>query len=80
MTKNQCIHSSMLAYSGTTPTGATKNSRAVAEFQGQTMNPSDLTEFFRKYVKNYNAGKDDVVSKFVGDRNLPHGGVEISFL
>jgi len=41
------------------------NSHGVAEFQGQYYDPSDLTEFFSKYVTE--GTPYDVVSKVVGD-------------
>eukprot|EP00656_Telonema_subtile_P001600 TRINITY_DN106_c0_g1_i1.p1 TRINITY_DN106_c0_g1~~TRINITY_DN106_c0_g1_i1.p1 ORF type:complete len:553 (+),score=137.57 TRINITY_DN106_c0_g1_i1:146-1804(+) len=63
---------------GVTPKSTSKNSQAVAEFQGQYMDPKDLTDFFKKFVSNYQAGTDDVVSKFVGDKNLPEGQTEAS--
>jgi len=42
-----------------------KNRQAVAEFQGQSMNSTDLATFFKNEVPEAQAG-DDVVSKFVG--------------
>jgi len=44
-----------------------KNRQAVAEFQGQTMNSTDLASFFKQYVPESVPG-DEVVSKFVGDQ------------
>ena len=35
---------------GVTPSGSTTNRQAVAEFQGQTMNHSDLSAFFKEYL------------------------------
>ena len=42
------------------------------------MDPKDLSAFFAKYVQNYTKGVDDVVSKFVGDKNEPTGELEAS--
>ena len=42
------------------------NKQAVAEFQGETMHPKDLKQFFQQYVPNAPPGAD-TVSKFVGD-------------
>jgi tripeptidyl-peptidase-1 len=42
------------------------NKQAVAEFQGQTMDPKDLKQFFQQYVPNAPPGAE-TVSKFVGD-------------
>lgn len=42
--------------------GSSKNRQAVAEFQGQTMNSTDLKNFFKAYVKDAQPG-DDTVSK-----------------
>eukprot|EP00944_MAST-04C_sp_MAST-4C-sp1_P006994 g6994.t1 len=57
--------------------GSLKNRQAVAEFQGQTMNDADLTEFFKNYVPNAASG-DDKVYKFVGDPGEGGPGVEAS--
>lgn len=62
--------------SGVTPKGKTR--QAVAEFQGQLMEPSDLSNFFKKYVQHYRAGVDDKVSQFVGDKGTGGAGVESS--
>ena len=35
------------------------------------MDPKDLSDFFQKFVKDYEKGKDDKISKFVGDKNVP---------
>eukprot|EP00944_MAST-04C_sp_MAST-4C-sp1_P012949 g12949.t1 len=56
---------------------SSKNRQAVASFQGQTMNDSDLTEFFKKYVPSAAPG-DDKVFKFVGDPGEGGPGVEAS--
>ena len=58
-------------------TGSSKNRQAVAEFQGQTMNSTDLKGFFKAYVKDAKAG-DDTVSKFVGDAGDKGAQVEAS--
>ena len=42
-------------------TRSTKNRQAVAEFQGQFMNDTDLAGMFAKYVTNYEKGTDDKV-------------------
>merc|ERR1719253_1852036 len=64
--------------SGVKVSRSSKNRQAVAEFQGQTMKDSDLTSFFKTYVKNYEAGTDDKVSKFVGDAGEGSAQVEAS--
>jgi len=57
-----------------------KNRQAVAEFQGQFMNSSDLVKQFSEYVvdidPSYEVGTDDVVSKWVGEHKENDGGVE----
>merc|ERR1712166_329995 len=63
---------------GVIPKADTKNSQAVAEFQYQTMNPADLSQFFAQFVTGYKVGVDDVVSKFVGDPNQNYGELEAS--
>merc|ERR1711998_189864 len=63
---------------GVTINRSSKNSQAVAEFQGQTMASTDLSAFFSEYVKKYNKGQDDVVSKFVGDTDKQSGQTEAS--
>ena len=63
---------------GVTIDHASKNSQAVAEFEGQTIGNKDLTAFFSKYVKHYKNGQDDVVSKFVGDSDKQQGETEAS--
>lgn len=50
------------------------NLQAVAEFQDQYMNQSDLRAFFRAEVYGYGKG-DDEVSKYVGAPNAPSRGV-----
>lgn len=50
---------------GVKPTGGTKNRMAVAEFQGQFMNTSDLTAFFKLYLPDSPAS-DSTVYKFHG--------------
>lgn len=62
---------------GVTPKAAS-NKQAVAEFQGETMSDQDLADFFKKYVTNYTAGKDDKVSKYVGDKDIQSGQTEAS--
>ena len=53
----------------------TKNKQAVAEFQGQYMNKSDLSVFFSKEVPSAQPG-DDHVSDFVGVPYKEGNGVE----
>jgi tripeptidyl-peptidase-1 len=64
--------------SGVKVSRSSKNRQAVAEFQGQTMKDSDLTAFFKQFVKDYEAGTDDKVSKFVGDKGEGSAQVEAS--
>jgi subtilase family serine protease len=54
-----------------------KNRQAVAEFQGQTMNSSDLKAFFAAEVPSAEKG-DDEVAKFVGDPGDKSGQTEAS--
>jgi subtilase family serine protease len=49
--------------------------QAVVEFQGEFMNTSDLSVFFRRFVPDYTAG-DDVVSRFVGPHHEDSKGIE----
>ena len=62
---------------GVTPAAGSKNKQAVAEFQGQTMNSTDLQQFFAAYVPNAPSGAD-TVSKFVGDPGDKMGQTEAS--
>ena len=64
--------------SGVTIDPTSTNVQAVAEFQGQTMSESDLADFFVKFVQNYTVGRDDVVSKYVGDHDTQSGQTEAS--
>jgi hypothetical protein len=57
---------------------ATANSQAVAELQGNTMSNKDLADFFAKYFKTYKRGQDDVVFKYVGDKDVPSSQTEAS--
>ena len=52
--------------SGVTVDRTSKNKQAVAEFQGQTMNTTDLATYFKLYVPDAKPG-DEVVHKFIGD-------------
>ena len=54
------------------------NSMAVAEFQGQYYSPSDLQQFFAKFVKN---SKKDTVAGVIppGSNNPSAPGVEVIF-
>jgi subtilase family serine protease len=61
----------------TKASGSLNNRQAVAEFQGQTMNVSDLTEFFKNYVPKAVSG-DEKVYKFVGDPGEGSPGTEAS--
>ena len=45
---------------GVKPTGSTANRQAVAEFQGQAMSKTDLSQFFKKYVPKAQKGDDTV--------------------
>lgn len=63
---------------GVAPKSSTKNSQAVAEFQGQYMSNKDLSDFFKKYITNYTVGTDDTVSKYVGDQDKQEGQTEAS--
>jgi tripeptidyl-peptidase-1 len=53
----------------------TKFRQAVAEFQGQYMNATDLSTFFRELVPSARAG-DDKVFKYVGASKHDGAGVE----
>jgi hypothetical protein len=57
--------------------------QAVAEFQGETMNTTNLQTFFQKYVQGYQTG-DDAVSKFVGDlgagKAQDEGNLDIQYI
>ena len=52
-----CVDPNLLAttyhISGVKTTGSRKNRQAVAEFQGQLMNTTDLATLFKKYIKGY---------------------------
>merc|ERR1719443_317480 len=61
--------------SGVSPSGSTKNRQAVAEFQGQTIELSDLEQFFKSYV---HGSKNASIYKFVGDSGIGNPGVESS--
>ena len=50
--------------------------QAVAEFQGQLMNDTDLAKFFETYVSNAPA-KDSKVNKFIGTRQSGEGSCGI---
>ena len=71
------VIASTYGVSGVTPSGSDKNRQAVAEFQGQTMDPKDLSAFFKHLVPSARAG-EDVVSKFVGNPGTGTAGVEAS--
>jgi hypothetical protein len=64
---------------GVAPTGSTVNRQAVAEFQGQQMNATDLKNFFAKFVPDAAPG-DDTVFKYVGSggAQASSGGIEAS--
>eukprot|EP00935_MAST-01C_sp_MAST-1C-sp1_P002475 g2475.t1 len=62
---------------GVRPTGSDRNRQAVAEFQGQTVNVTDLTQFFRMFVSGNASSTDSTISKFVGTTPATgSGGVE----
>jgi len=63
---------------GVKVSGSDTNRAAVAEFQGQFMKDSDLAEFFKSYVETYTVGVDDVVYKYVGDKDSQSGQTEAS--
>ena len=52
--------------SGVTIDRKSGNKQAVAEFQGQTMNETDLKTYFEKYVPSAQPG-DDTIDRFIGD-------------
>lgn len=61
-----------------------RNRQAVAEFQGNAMNSTNLVTFFKNEVPEAQAG-DDVVSKFVGDREAgknatDEGSLDIQYI
>lgn len=60
---------------GVKPSGSLKNRQAVAEFQGQTMNVTDLAKFFELYVPKADQ-KDDKVYKFHGEPKQGGEGIE----
>jgi subtilase family serine protease len=70
------VLASTYSIAGVKVSRSAKNRQAVAEFQGQFMNSTDLKGYFSKYVKNYEAGTDDVVTKFVGEHKENSGGIE----
>jgi len=55
---------------------AADNRQAVAEFQGQFMNSTDLVNMFKRYVTKYEEGVDDKVTKFIGEHIENSGGIE----
>ena len=64
--------------------GKSRNRQAVAEFQGNGMNSTDLATFFKNEVTGAQAG-DDVVSKFVGNLKAhtppsDEGSLDIQFI
>jgi len=60
--------------SGVTPSGSLKNKDAVAEFQGQTIEPSDIKKFFKEYVPK--KAEDGKIEKFVGNKGVGMSGIE----
>lgn len=54
-----------IVFQGVTPKHSVANRQAVAEFQGQMMNSTDLEVFFHRYVPTAPA-KDAKIYKFVG--------------
>jgi len=69
------VLSSTYKISGVKVSGAVTNPQAVAEFQGQTSNATDLTEFFKLFAAG-DPSADSTVSKFVGDNGTGVAGVE----
>lgn len=63
--------------SGVKPAGTDVNRMAVAEFQNQNEEDSDLAAFFKEYVPDAQPG-DEKISKFVGDPDQQQPGVEAS--
>jgi len=63
--------------SGVIPSGSTKNRQAIAEFQGQTMNETDLSSSFKEYFPGVSAAQAKVY-KFVGDAGIGGAGIEAS--
>lgn len=59
--------------SGVTPSGSLTNRQAVAEFVGQLVSQTDLTQFFAKYVPDAPPGADKIY-KFVNDTQQGQGG------
>jgi tripeptidyl-peptidase-1 len=59
---------------GVTPSGSLKNKDAVAEFQGQTIEPSDIVKFFKDYVPKTESA--DKIHKFVGNKGVGMSGIE----
>ena len=57
-------------------TRSAKNRQAVAEFQGQFMNSTDLVNMFKRYVKDYKVGVDDVITNHHGAFEESSGGIE----
>merc|ERR1712137_561665 len=63
--------------SGVKPSGSEKNRQAVAEFQGQTMKPTDLSSFFKHYLPTAPANSG-TVHKFVPSTGAGSAGIEAS--
>lgn len=55
-----------------------KNRQAVAEFQGQFMNSTDLANMFKALVKDYEVGVDDKVTVWHGEHKENSGGIEVA--
>jgi len=70
------VIASTYGISGVKVSRSDKNRQAVAEFQGQNMNSTDLKVMFKATVQKYEEGTDDVVSKFVGLHKEDSHGVE----
>ena len=63
----RCLHLPRYDIKGqVTPAGTTKNRMAVAEFQGQFMNTSDLEAFFKMFLPDAPEGQSKVY-KFHGE-------------
>jgi len=60
---------------GVKASGSLKNKFAVAEFQGQTIEPSDIVKFFKDYVPKASSA-DDKIHKFVGNKGIGMSGIE----
>jgi subtilase family serine protease len=66
---------------GVSPAAGSKNKQAVAEFQGQCMNQTDLSTFWDMFVMNQVPGateQDAMVGKYLGKKDQCRGQTEPS--